>query len=133
MKSAPYQLHLCDGGRNWSRRPYQKNDCTVRALATVTCRDYDSIYDMLKKAGRKSHDGFDLDGWLRVSPCKLFHGTTLTKVNKKGLTVNNFAGKHPKGKFLLQTNSHVWAVINGVHYDLIRVKDQPLCSIWRVE
>jgi hypothetical protein len=133
MKPAPYQLVLDDGGRNWSKRPLQKNDCTVRALATLTQRNYDEIYDLLKKAGRKSHEGFDLDGWLRVSPCRLFHNVMLTKVNKKGLTVCNFASKHPKGRFLLQTDSHCWPVVDGVHYDLIRVKDQKLCSVWRVE
>ena len=127
----PYKLKLNDGGRNLSRRPYQINDCVVRALA-IACRvKYDDVYDKLKRAGRKSHQGFDLDEWLGVSPvCTLQR--TFTKVNKKGLTVNNFVSRHSKGTFLIMNHHHVWVVIDGVHHDMIRVKDQPLASIWRV-
>jgi hypothetical protein len=130
----PYPLIINDGGRNRSRRPYQINDCTVRSLAIISNHPYDQVYDLLKKAGRKSHKGFDIDHWLGVSPAVLpeLH-IRMTKVNKRGLTVNNFSMRHPKGRFLLENRNHIWAVWDGTHHDLIRVKDQPLCSVWRVE
>lgn len=42
----------CDAGRSASRRPRQKNDCTVRALALARGLTYDEAYDTLKAAGR---------------------------------------------------------------------------------
>lgn len=129
-----YPLRINDGGRNLSRRPYQINDCTVRALAIISGKPYDLVYDLLKKAGRKSHKGFDIDHWLGVSPvCIKELGIWLHKVNKRGLRVSNFTAKHPRGRFLLENRNHIWAVWDGTHQDLIRVKDQPLCSVWRVE
>lgn len=48
-----------DAGRAKSRRPRQKNDCTVRALALARSLHYDAAYDDLKKAGRGCSERFD--------------------------------------------------------------------------
>jgi hypothetical protein len=39
-----------DGDRQRSKRPRQRNDCTVRAIAIACALSYDSAYDLLLKA-----------------------------------------------------------------------------------
>jgi hypothetical protein len=52
---APFAFN--DGGRQNSKRPRQKNDCTVRAIAIVCAIAYDSAYDLLK-AWQKVQPGY---------------------------------------------------------------------------
>ena len=49
-----FQYQFNDGGRSQSKRPKQKNDCTVRALAVSAQMSYDDAYTILKKYGRVS-------------------------------------------------------------------------------
>src|SRR6266545_2909258 len=67
----PYPFIVDDGCRSQSRRPRQKKDCTVRALAIGTVWTYDQAYDLLKKADRRSHGGFHLGPWLKSKGYKL--------------------------------------------------------------
>ena len=131
-----YPLVLNDGGRNFSKRPLQFNDCTVRALAIIANIPYDLAYDTLAKAGRKSCDGFDLGKWIKVRKGK-FLGKTFRQdlqIQKAGyiITPFNFGNLFPKGRYLLETHNHIWVVIDGIHYDLWRAK-QHIClnRIWR--
>lgn len=126
---APYHLVLDDGGRNASQRPNQFNDCTVRALAVVTQTDYDIVYDLLAKAGRKACEGFESDAWIRRKRGYVLGGR-FKPIRVHDLTVATFANKYPKGRYLLETSNHTWAVINGKHHDLRRVKEQPLTGAW---
>lgn len=52
-----------DAGRYGSRRPRQKNDCTVRALALAMGLPYDEAYDRLKEAGRRCGDRCIYSAW----------------------------------------------------------------------
>ena len=51
--SYPAPFRLNDGGRQHSKRPRRRNDCTVRAIAIVCALSYDSAYELLKANGRK--------------------------------------------------------------------------------
>ncbi len=135
-----YPLILHDGNRNLSKRPAQINDCSVRALAIITNTDYDTVYELLSKSGRKPCQGFDLPRWLKRRKGKVLGGV-FTPVKVKGLddrysqrphlTPLNFASYHPRGRFLLEHPTHVWSMIDGIHHDLWRVKqDRPLTGAW---
>ncbi len=124
-----YTLILNDGRRNLSKRPSQSSDCTVRALAIVTGVSYDSVYDVLAKAGRKPCDGFDVDEWLARKRGRVLGGR-FRRVSIKGLTPATFAARYPKGRYLLTTDDHAWACLSARHHDLIRVKEQPLEGAW---
>lgn len=134
--SLPYKLVLSDGGRNMSRRPGQTADCTVRSLAIVTGVDYDTCYDLLAKSGRKPCHGFDIDDWLRAKRGRVLGGR-FKAVDiypfyvGAHLTPGTFSDYYPKGRFLLSTERHVWVVLDSVHHDLWRVKEQPLVDAWQ--
>lgn len=123
-----------------SKRPSQIHDCSVRALAIITETAYDEVYDLLSKAGRKPCDGFDSTTWLKKRKGRVFGGIFVpVKVTgfddrysqRPHLTPLNFASYHPKGRFLLETHSHTWVVIDSVHHDLWRIKqEQPLTGAW---
>ena len=46
-------------------------------------------------------------------------------------TVREFCDEHPRGTFILATNSHVVAVINGNYYDAWDSGDEMPTSVWR--
>lgn len=125
----PYPLVLDDGQRNLSRRPAQTNDCAVRALAIVTDLDYDEVYDTLARSRRKPCQGYDTTAWLKRRAGRAFDGT-FTPVPARKLSALFFGRLYPKGRFLLETDSHTWALIDGTHRDLWRVK-KPLTGAWR--
>ncbi len=134
-----YPLILDDGGRNFSRRPLQINDCTVRSLAILSKFPYDEVYDVLAKAGRKPHQGFYIEKWINKVKGKAFDGR-LKKINVEKtknhpeLTPMNFTEYFPRGRYLLEGYTHVWAVVDGKHRDLWRVKqDEPLYGAWKFE
>lgn len=126
-----YPLVLNDGGRNTSTRPGQYHDCTVRSLAIATSLPYDEVYDTLANAGRKPCCGFDSTGWLKSNKGRVF-GMRFKQVSVKGLTPATFANKYPKGTYLVETEAHVWCVIDGIHHDMWRVKERPLEGAWKL-
>jgi hypothetical protein len=135
-----YPLKLDDGNRNMSKRPGQFSDCVVRAFAIITGLDYDTVYDILAKAGRKPCEGFDSTEWLKKRRGRAFGGVFKpVKVigrddrytQRPHLTPLNFGVYHPRGRFLLEFENHVWVIKNGVHHDLWRVKqEKPLSGAW---
>lgn len=133
-----YPLVLDDGGRNMSKRPLQTNDCAVRSLAIISGTQYDEVYDILSKAGRKSSQGFELDNWLEdVGGDVILNGVftripTAASLRSVPLTPSNFSRYFKPGRYLLSTCRHVWAYVDGVHRDMWRMKpDEPLFSAWR--
>lgn len=120
-----------DAGRSKSRRPKQRNDCTVRALSIVTSLGYDRAFDLLAASGRKSSKPFDLEAWARKN---LFYDgaqdTVYFKLDKmpyikdhhqagqaKRYRIWDFIKDNPKGRFIVSTASHVFAVVDGKAYD----------------
>ena len=99
------------------------------ALALVTGLKYDVIHAALKRGGRKNNQGFASDSWLTRRGGAAFGGL-FRALPIKGLTIHTFHLTHPKGRYLIETDYHVGAVINGVHYDTTRVKEQPLTGLW---
>lgn len=121
LHAAP--LKLSDAGRAQSRRPLQKNDCTVVALAHASGVDYDTCYDVLAKAGRKCARGFNFKAWAKTAR---FHGWRFREMSfpaTKGMRRVNpatFALKHPEGRFVLRVSKHVMACVDGVIVDAYR-------------
>ena len=109
-----------DAGRAESRRPEQRNDCTVRALASVMAWPYDQAYDLVASAGRKSGKPFRLTKTYlpqKTLPftaiCHVFHA----KAGESRMTLGRFCAEHPDGRFIVKVAKHVVAVINGIAYD----------------
>ncbi len=127
-----YPLILDDGGRNLSLRPMQQFDCTVRALAIVMNVKYDICYDVLKTAGRKSHEGFDLASFL--SRMGVFYGWSAKRVKIRRLTLAKLFASRPKGRLIAETSDHVIAILDGKAHDLIRLpQDCRVHALWEFQ
>lgn len=133
-----YQFN--DGGRSNSKRPKQKNDCTVRALVIATDMKYDEVYDLLKDAGRKASKGFQLGEWLSTVDTvsilgRKFNVMTFPAVKgQRRMNPEAFSERFPKGVFICKTAKHVFAVIDGVQYDTFQERpDRCIYKAWKVE
>lgn len=121
VSRASYPFVRSDAGRSASRRPKQKNDCTVRAVTLVYGIPYDDAYDRLKSAGRKSHQGYHFNEWAALDSTidgkKLVWQSFPGVKGQKRMNPLRFCKDFPEGRFIVRTAGHVFAIIDGVGYD----------------
>lgn len=84
----------------------QRNDCTVRALATACDVDYYVVLQTLRAAGRRDNAGFHVKKWLEANDDMAF-GCLFTRVT-------NYGGL---GVYVAMNQGHIVAWIDGVKYD----------------
>ena len=131
-----HRTALHDGGRGQSKRPRQKNDCTVRAIATATHITYDEAYELLAKAGRVCSKGFAFAPWADkavVNGCS-FHWQALRKQpGKPRVNIAVFCKQYKQGTYIIKVKRHVLAVINGLCHDCF-ISDglRAVEGFWRV-
>ena len=126
-----------DGGRAASKRPRQRNDCTVRALALACGVTYDSAYDELAEAGRRCGRGFEFGTWAGTAH---FAGRTFRWIGfpavkgQQRMNPAGFADQHPRGRYILKTAKHVLACVDGMLHDTA-APDPGRCvyGAWAVE
>ena len=120
-------------GRAQSRRAKQRNDCTVRALATVQELSYDEAHDLLVDAGRKYGRGFHLTAWLgqQAFASKL---SFPAQAGRPRMNLATFCREYPKGRYICQVAKHVVAVVDGIVYDETP-SDPARCvyTAWRID
>ena len=131
MSGYPFQFY--DGGRSTSKRPRQKNDCTVRALSIARDIPYDEAYETLKAAGRECSKGFDFVRWIARQP----FATKISFPAKKGeprMDLFNFCDIHLEGTYILRVAGHVVACVNSVVYDTVKLRENRcVYTAWRIE
>jgi len=131
-----YDYQYSDGGRSSSKRPKQKNDCTVRALAIATNLTYDDAYDVLAKAGRKCSKGFHFRDWAKnrtVAGYKLIHHSFPAVKGQRRMNLASFCERFPNGRYILKTAKHVVAVIDGILMDTVEVlPNRCVYSCWEL-
>lgn len=128
-----YPWRKTDGGRAKSRRPRQKNDCTVRALALARRIPYDDAYDILKAAGRVSNGGFHFKEWMAdqawASPISFRAGKGRPRMNPA-----TFVAAYREGVFICAVARHVFVVIDGIVYDDYENRpDRCIYLAWRLQ
>ena len=130
--SYPHQTN--DGGRSTSRRPKQKNDCMVRALALVCGIPYDTAYDWFAAQGRRCSRGTSVKAFDTPS---LF-GHRLEKLSfhavagERRMNPVTFAERYKTGKYIVRVAKHVFAFIDGVAYDIHEERDDRCIYVaWR--
>lgn len=125
-----------DGGRTTSKRPKQINDCTVRALSLTCDLEYDDAYDLLKKAGRKSSQGFDFSGFIKkqqsINGKQIKWQPFQAVKGQPRMKPETFIKQFPKGKFILSIAGHVSVVINGVNYDTVAQWRRCVYGMWEI-
>lgn len=94
----------------------EKNDCTVRALATATNMPYLEAHALLKDHGRRTRSG------VRITPLinayRAAMGVEYQKVAGRP-TLNRFAQDHSTGTWIVRLKDHVFVLKDGVQYDMI--------------
>lgn len=127
--SVSYAFAASDGGRALSKRPGQKNDCTVRALAIATETPYDVVYEKLREDGRPCGGGFNLRRWIacQCDPAigdpewvfghRLVWRSFPAVKNRPRMNPRQFTHEFPKGRFIVRTAKHVAAVVDGIYID----------------
>lgn len=122
-----------DAGRAQSRRPRQKNDCTVRALALTRGMRYDAAYDQLKAFGRGCGERFDMARWLNGQSWANKIAFPAVKGQPR-MNPAEFCRLHPSGTYICRVAKHVFAVIDGVVMDDRPVRaDRCVYTAWRIE
>ena len=117
-----YKWHLNDGGRAASKRPKQRNDCAVRALAIACRHSYDYVYDICAANGRKSGQGFNLKRMIDEHSGVIL-GLRLTWISfpaQRGIermNVLTFCRMFEVGRFIVRVSGHYFAVVDGIAQD----------------
>ena len=123
-----------DGGRQFSKRPSQRNDCTVVAVVMATGMSYDEVYDHLTLLGRESNKGFIfptggtrvLSGpignwWLHYWPPDWEDHETL----------GEFVKANPRGTWIINTPEHVFTVKGGIIFDMFpHGPNETVLGVW---
>ncbi len=132
-----YPFSSTDSGRTNSKRPRQKNDCTVRALANTTDIDYDDAYDLVKSRGRKSHRGGEFPkarsddaalGWTFT------WGSFPAVKGQSRMNPATFCEQFKTGRYIVRVAKHVFAIVDGVAYDTSPERpDRCIYGAWKVQ
>ena len=128
-------LAICktDGGRQSSGYTCENKDCTVRSFALAADVPYDVAHDVAKRSGRKNNKGWWPEkiltearksglvefvempiGAQNVKRYHRWHGF-ITKIQYP--TVETVVRRYRKGRYVMSTRNHAFAVIDGVIHD----------------
>jgi len=86
------------------KRKLLNDDCIIRAVTTVTNKDWREVYLGLEI--EECWCDYLLDRYFTRYPNPLCH------------TIRQFAEDHPKGKYVVSDGDYVVAIINGNYIDL---------------
>lgn len=106
--------------RNLNINPIHKraDDCTVRAIATVTGDKWEDIYVDLCREGLRYYDMPSANHvWGSYLKKRGFKRRIIPDTCPQCYTVSEFAEDHPYGSYILALHGHVVPVIDGDYYD----------------
>jgi len=131
-----HRTALHDAGRGSSKRVRQKNDCTVRAIATATRITYDEAYELLAKAGRACSKGFAFAPWADkavVNGCSFQWQILRKQRGKARVNIAVFCKQYGQGTYIIKVRRHVLTVIDGMCHDCF-ISDglRAVEGFWRV-
>jgi hypothetical protein len=120
-----------DGGRAQAGYQGQAGDCVCRAVAIVTGRPYQEVYDRLangrgsqrrskygKKKSRSAREGINTNRkWFKDYMAELGLKWTPTMQIGSGCKVHLKPDELPKGRLIVSLSRHYCAVIDGVIHD----------------
>lgn len=130
-QAVEYDFCQTDAGRCLSKRPKQKNDCTVRAMATAFELSYDDAYDILKKYGRICGRGFHIGDFLIDKKAEKISFQAVK--GQRRMHPWKFCKEYNNGKYICRTAGHVFAVIDGVVFDTIAPSvDRCIYKAWKI-
>ena len=112
----------------------QVDDCTVRAISTLTNRSWREVYLALTEKGYWLYTMPSTNkAWMAYMRDLGYERHNLPDMCPDCYTVREFCIDHPRGRFLVATHGHVLAVIDGNYYDTNDSGDEMPVSYWSIE
>ena len=93
----------------------EKSDCGVTSLAVATGSGYAKAWKVLNSLGRIKGEGTYNSTILRAAKAMGFEANELQVKSK--LTLAKFIKLHNRGRFIVYTNNHAMAVVDGKLFD----------------
>jgi hypothetical protein len=108
---------------------WDRTDCAVRALTKLENMSWLEAFTHLTTEAIDQYMMPNDDKLLGIVYKKLGY-TRHTFGGGRRLRIDEFAKKHPKGKFMINLPGHVCALVNGKVYDTWDCSDRCICSWW---
>lgn len=109
-------------------------DCAVRAISKATGQSWKDAYIGLCSEGLVFKDmpssNYVWGNYLRKFG---FEEKSIPNICPACVTVSRFAEDHPEGRYVLATQNHVVAVINGEYYDTWDSGDEIVLYFYKKE
>ena len=115
---------------NYNANPVNNRvgDCVIRAISKVLNQDWDTTYAGICLEGFIHYDMPSSNFvWSQYMARKGFRRKS---VETDVLTINEFCESHPKGSFLLCTDGHVVASIDGSYCDTWDSGNEIILYFW---
>lgn len=104
------------------------DDCTVRAISTVTNRTWDETYRELSDLARRKGMMFD-----SVDFIEDYLDDRYPRECHYARYVGEFVDEHPIGRYLITMNNHITCCINGTLYDTFDCRDRVMRCAWKIK
>ena len=113
-----------------SKKFYEKNDCSVKAIAILGNLPYKYAHEAMEREGRLRRDGASTTMILRaVRKLNIW----CDKVELEGKTVRTLGRNLPKkGRFLIFTDGHVLAAVDGEIVDWTSGRLHRIESVYKI-
>lgn len=109
-------------------------DCVVRAVAKALGIDWESAYVLIAQNGFIMGDIMASNNvWGSVLRQHGFYRYALPNECPDCYTIKDFCQDHPHGTYVVGTNSHVVAVVDGDYYDTWDCGNEVPVYFWRKE
>lgn len=96
----------------------QTGDCVIRAIGTVTDKEWDDTFlDLMAKSFEMKELPSQNNVWGAYLHDLDYTRHIIPDTCPDCYTVNDFTRDHPQGRYVVGTGTHVVAVIDGNHYD----------------
>lgn len=95
---------------------FERNDCSVIALAYAFDIPYPTAHSLCAKAGRKDCNGFSLESLFIVKrkKHKIMMGRRIGYHGRPKATVGKFQKNHSEGIYIIRVGNHIFTMIDGV-------------------
>ncbi len=109
-------------------------DCTIRGISKLFNLTWDEAYIMSAVAGY-IYKKMPVSNkcWPRLLDDLGLVRREVPNTCPNCITVKDFAGMHPRGRFLVGTGSHVVAIVNGDYYDSWDSGDETPIYYWEYQ
>jgi hypothetical protein len=114
--------------------PSGKNvgDCVIRAISICMDKDWETTYIDICFQGFIDHDIPSSNAvWSNYLKKNGFRSSVISADCPDCYTISEYVRKHPYGRYILATGSHVVCVIDGNYYDAWDSGNEIPIYIWR--